>query len=268
MGGVYGADDLFDYLNESADRKKKDFDIRKMVKECLQYQTWWYENNIGIADGLKVNLNAFNIVRESIGEKPFAKGCLTPGQKTFRILQETLTAEKIRILSSEYLYLKRGRKWNISESIPNAFSAKSINYGRFTLSTSKNVRKILAELPFVRKVIVRKMRKNEKAVSVFFLKAGKSHLTERRTVQPAQPKKRTTVGEIKLRGVMCTKKDGTSDKFWQATIQDSTVTVRFGRAGTKGRESVKVFEEEDEAWEYYFNKIGEKKKKGYRIRRL
>ena len=58
-------------------------------------------------------------------------------------------------------------------------------------------------------------------------------------------------------------KQGKSDKFWFAKVVKNELHTRFGRAGTKGRNSIKKFKSRKEAMEALRKKISEKKKKGY-----
>lgn len=57
--------------------------------------------------------------------------------------------------------------------------------------------------------------------------------------------------------------EGSSSKFWEIVVDGDTHTVRYGRIGTQGRESVKSFDDEDDALEDAKKLIAAKKKKGY-----
>ncbi len=57
--------------------------------------------------------------------------------------------------------------------------------------------------------------------------------------------------------------EGTSRKFWEITIADTSFTVRFGRLGTDGQSQTKKFESSDQAKREANKLIGEKVKKGY-----
>ncbi|MFD0367491.1 WGR and DUF4132 domain-containing protein [Streptomyces sp. NPDC127114] len=54
-----------------------------------------------------------------------------------------------------------------------------------------------------------------------------------------------------------------SAKFWEAGVDGTSVTVRFGRVGTAGQTRVKEFESVDAAESYLVRTIGEKERKGY-----
>jgi predicted DNA-binding WGR domain protein len=56
---------------------------------------------------------------------------------------------------------------------------------------------------------------------------------------------------------------GGSDKFWECTINDSEVHVRFGRNGTSGQSSTKTFGDNAAAEKHANKLIREKLAKGY-----
>jgi predicted DNA-binding WGR domain protein len=56
---------------------------------------------------------------------------------------------------------------------------------------------------------------------------------------------------------------GTSDKFWEIDVQESSVTVRFGRNGTHGQASIKKFADTAKAENHAEKMIAEKLGKGY-----
>lgn len=56
---------------------------------------------------------------------------------------------------------------------------------------------------------------------------------------------------------------GKSDKFWNAILEGTKVTVKYGRRGTFGQEQEKVFPNEGAAFDYYRTKVNEKLMKGY-----
>ena len=57
---------------------------------------------------------------------------------------------------------------------------------------------------------------------------------------------------------------GNSNKFWQAEVSGTTVTIRFGRIDRSGEMIVKSFANETEAAKHVEKLIAEKLKKGYR----
>lgn len=57
--------------------------------------------------------------------------------------------------------------------------------------------------------------------------------------------------------------DGTSDKFWEIAVEGETYTVRYGRKGTDGQTSTKVFGSPAEAEKKAASAIAGKVKKGY-----
>jgi predicted DNA-binding WGR domain protein len=56
---------------------------------------------------------------------------------------------------------------------------------------------------------------------------------------------------------------GSSQKFWEISISDSSVTVRFGRIGTAGQTQMKSFADQEKAQREAEKLIAEKVKKGY-----
>src|SRR5690242_16795898 len=58
--------------------------------------------------------------------------------------------------------------------------------------------------------------------------------------------------------------EGSSNKFWNATVEGSTFTVHYGRIGTEGQTVEKKFGSEAEAAKAFEKKRAEKLKEGYR----
>ena len=58
--------------------------------------------------------------------------------------------------------------------------------------------------------------------------------------------------------------EGTSNKFWELTVQDQEVMVCFGRIGSHGQSSVKSFADAAAATKHADKLIAEKLAKGYR----
>ncbi len=58
-------------------------------------------------------------------------------------------------------------------------------------------------------------------------------------------------------------KDGTSDKFWEISLDGDSHTVRYGRVGTDGQSKTKTFHSEEKAEASYNKLIEQKTKKGY-----
>ncbi len=57
--------------------------------------------------------------------------------------------------------------------------------------------------------------------------------------------------------------EGKSSKFWEITVDETSVTVRFGRIGTNGQSQTKTFGDEDAAAAHAEKLIAEKTGKGY-----
>jgi superfamily I DNA and/or RNA helicase/predicted DNA-binding WGR domain protein len=58
--------------------------------------------------------------------------------------------------------------------------------------------------------------------------------------------------------------DATSNKFWEAGVQENKLIVRFGRIGTKGQVQVKTFDKLEATMKEKEKMIREKKAKGYK----
>ena len=57
--------------------------------------------------------------------------------------------------------------------------------------------------------------------------------------------------------------EGSSSKFWEVSVSDREVTVRFGKIGTQGQTQTKSFDSATAAQQHVDKLIGEKSKKGY-----
>ncbi|MFP2927329.1 WGR domain-containing protein [Pyxidicoccus sp. 3LG] len=58
-------------------------------------------------------------------------------------------------------------------------------------------------------------------------------------------------------------KEGSSNKFWEITKDEATITTRWGRIGTEGQEKIQTFKYSYEANSAYDKQVLEKEKKGY-----
>ena len=58
--------------------------------------------------------------------------------------------------------------------------------------------------------------------------------------------------------------EGTSNKFWEISVQGTEATVRFGRIGTTGQTNVKTFADAAAAAKHAEKLINEKLGKGYK----
>ncbi|WP_375759433.1 WGR domain-containing protein [Corallococcus exercitus] len=59
--------------------------------------------------------------------------------------------------------------------------------------------------------------------------------------------------------------EGSSSKFWEITLEGTTLTKRWGRIGTDGQEKVEEFDSKAEAKKAYEAQIHEKERKGYTL---
>ena len=57
--------------------------------------------------------------------------------------------------------------------------------------------------------------------------------------------------------------EGSSAKYWEISVSDKTVTVRYGRIGTDGQTNVKTLADADAATKHAEKLIKEKLGKGY-----
>jgi predicted DNA-binding WGR domain protein len=60
-------------------------------------------------------------------------------------------------------------------------------------------------------------------------------------------------------------KEGTSNKFWEVSLDGDTFTTRYGKIGTDGQETSKSFKTAAEAKKQYDKIVAEKVKKGYQL---
>ncbi len=58
-------------------------------------------------------------------------------------------------------------------------------------------------------------------------------------------------------------KEGTSNKFWEITLDGSSFTTTYGKIGTDGQSTIKEWDSDDKAKKEYDKLIAEKVKKGY-----
>ncbi|MDF2693180.1 MAG: ligase [Labilithrix sp.] len=59
--------------------------------------------------------------------------------------------------------------------------------------------------------------------------------------------------------------EGSSNKFWEITLDGTSFTTTYGRIGTDGQTSLKEFDSEEKAKKEYDKLIAEKTKKGYEL---
>jgi len=59
--------------------------------------------------------------------------------------------------------------------------------------------------------------------------------------------------------------DGSSHKFWEITLVGKTFTVRWGRIGSRGQQTIKHFTDDATARAEYDKLVAEKRKKGYKL---
>ncbi|MCP3102331.1 WGR domain-containing protein [Myxococcus sp. K15C18031901] len=60
-------------------------------------------------------------------------------------------------------------------------------------------------------------------------------------------------------------KEGSSNKFWEITLEGNSFTAKWGRIGTDGQEKTQEFDSEEAAQKEYDKLVREKEKKGYAL---
>jgi predicted DNA-binding WGR domain protein len=60
-------------------------------------------------------------------------------------------------------------------------------------------------------------------------------------------------------------KEGSSNKFWEITLEGSSFSTKYGRIGSDGQETVKDWDDEDKAKIEYDKIIAKKTKEGYKL---
>ena len=87
---------------------------------------------------------------------------------------------------------------------------------------------------------------------------------EQDTIQPGNASPQILPGfeEVQFERFVFT--DATSNKFWEAGVQENKLIVRFGRVGTRGQVQVKSFEDAEKAIREKEKMIKEKTGKGYK----
>src|SRR6202012_4659627 len=60
-------------------------------------------------------------------------------------------------------------------------------------------------------------------------------------------------------------KEGTSNKFWDITLDGSSFTTKYGKIGTDGQETIKEWDDDDQAKKEYDKIIAKKVKEGYKL---
>jgi len=59
--------------------------------------------------------------------------------------------------------------------------------------------------------------------------------------------------------------EGSSNKFWEITLDGSSFTTTYGRIGTDGQSSLKEYDSDEKAKKEYDKLVAEKVKKGYQL---
>ena len=135
LTALYSDDDMGMYLDEIANKKKKNFDVRPYVKEVLKPIVEWVSYQLE----LKYGLESLNLVRESLGMKPLSKKRqLNQTQKTFTYIRKLLIKNKFKISRSTL---------NIN------FRMKKIHCGIIKFKYDTNPLIVLEELKFIKEKI-------------------------------------------------------------------------------------------------------------------
>jgi predicted DNA-binding WGR domain protein len=60
-------------------------------------------------------------------------------------------------------------------------------------------------------------------------------------------------------------KEGSSNKFWEISLDGASFSTKYGKVGTAGQETIKEWDDEDKAKKEYDKLVAEKTKKGYKL---
>jgi len=60
-------------------------------------------------------------------------------------------------------------------------------------------------------------------------------------------------------------KEGSSNKFWEITLDGSSFTTKYGRIGSDGQETIKEWDDDDKAKTEYDKIVAKKVKEGYKL---
>ena len=63
----------------------------------------------------------------------------------------------------------------------------------------------------------------------------------------------------------CEFKEGSSNKFWEITLDGSSFTTKYGRIGSDGQETIKEWDDDDKAKTEYDKIVAKKVKEGYKL---
>lgn len=140
LGGIgaaslYGSDILWDYLFEIATKKKKDFDIRPYITECLKYDVWYHWHQVT----MEYHPKALELVAEAIGVKVEKQRSMLVRQAAETLLDH-LTENAVRWMRAEVFVRDNQQKWTLSipRGVPAVFEKKKTVVLLFT--TEKNIR--------------------------------------------------------------------------------------------------------------------------------
>lgn len=245
---LFSSDDMGMYLDEVAAKKKKDFDIRKYVKEILKPMVEWESYQLE----LRRDLKCLNLVRESLGLKVLPKDRkFNQAQKTYSYLRKLFVENRCEIAGESLDIIKKATLYSLSgTSVPRKYIGKSFNHAEFRFSKAKDPLKLLKGLKFITD---KDYDSKYKRLKIFFKDAKASEL-KGDFAEVKTPLK--TEARLRLQ-------EGKSDKYWIAKVVKNELRVKFGRMGTNGRESIKEFATRKDALAELLKKVQEKKKKGY-----
>ncbi len=265
---LWGSDSTVDYLDAIASKKRKDFDIRKILKEDVKSYTLYICDVIPFAeisgsplDALRSDkiqgLKIINQVRKSMDLKPIPHLLvLNESQKSFQILHDIFKTNKVSLLYRNFLVYEKAKTYDLWIGIPKKYLNKTFNVGEFQIKSkskkSTDVLKQIKKLPFVIEVkSVNSSYSNSIKVLVIF-KGSRAKDVEDLDGNET----------LKTSYHLIYNKDN-SNKFWEALIQKSQVKISFGRIGATPRKQVKQFASKELALAFLSKKLKEKLSKGY-----
>lgn len=277
---LYGDDSLWDYLGEVASKKKKDFDIRPYVEECLMYHIWYFEHFLET----EFDSKALQIVHESLNLK-FTKNDIEPFLNELKSLILVLKENGISVLKYDVIARDPKLKWtlnnyNLPQGLPPSHKSKKIYSIKLFVDTKTPIAKILKDkfniikiAPFkdlyiktkgVGYLIFLETKKTSKAIkekkSIIELDKSKIKRSLSSTIKSKSSSKSLNLkSEYKM---ICTANG--SNKFWNAKRVKNKVYLTFGPVGYDGRTTVKTFSTEEKAIDFLADKVREKLSKKYK----
>ncbi len=265
---LYGDDSLWDYLGETSDKKKKDFDIRPYVEECLMYHIWYFEHQVDC----EFDPKAIQLVHDSLKLK-FTKKDIEPYVNELKEVLDTLKENKLKLQNVRIWAQDPKFKWtsyNMPIGVPSSHKTKKLFAIELMTDSKSSLSKILKEKFQIIKIAPFKTFTKKPGYTIFLeikkesLKStlNKNNISDKSKIK-SKPKVADKSENIKNQYKMtCTVKG--SNKFWNAKRVKNKVYLVFGPIGFEGRTTIKTFISEKKAVDFLADKVKEKLKKKYK----